>query len=1004
MSNLRRVAVVGGGVAGLTAVQELLERGYDVQLIERRRGEIGGRARSYRRRPRRPDGNGYLDVQVPVEHGFRFFPSFYQHLDDTMARIPTTAGRTALDALVPIVEETLAVMGKPPIPVAAAAFAGEQPRLQDLLGLARFPRQLLQVGVTENDLATFTDRLWQLATSCRDRRNQEYEAVPWRSFVQSLDRSHEYYWYLASGLTRTLVAAKAGKASTKTIGTIALRLIMSMGRGKTTDRVLNGPTSEVWLDPWLSHLSTLARMHGGRFTRREGTILERMEVRDRRVVSLRTRGIDDRAQPGSGDVDAVDAVDAVILALPVQELAAMLSAQRDLRRAGGEQFERIVDLASPERGYLEPMNGLQVYLKRDIPLGRGHQIYLDSPWGLTSVSQRQFWVPDSHGRFPLPDGVGGVLSIDISSWDLPGLTTPLHLEPGRPPTRKSARQCTPLEIFHDVMAQIRAALGKDAIPEAEVLGWYLDEAVTGVGGGEPVMVNHVGSWALRPEPETGLHNLFLAGDYVRTETDLACMEGANEAARRAVNGLLRSVGDHRAVELFDPMTLEPAWLRSLQEMDSYRFQRGLPWSSLPTGDLIVRGAYAVDTAGALLLANDQPSSSSSSSSSSLAAGLDLTDAGPPPRLPRVAWDPRYAKLVEPARQSAAEAVSVAAARAVPLSRTQIEERLGVDRASANRDDAFFQRWRLHEITYKDKKFLIPFHVYDGDALVIHGQAWNYDFLESWTRPTGVYRPAHCLIDGQKVGFAELWVMRYSETVVGSYDEVVINFVVTKAHRPPYRWRTPYSSLVPMMEEANRLMTLRLLITPHRIIGAGAINYGNDLFGTDKRAARIDFDRIGTVRSFAVSEEDRQILSGRIDERESFFQDAADTVAVSRELGAIEVLKNARQYSADRESGGGLVTPDFRNQPLLRSHIVEVRAAYKFFPKIRLLGPGDLTYDRSSRSDTIAALLTAMDFRPTIATRDPHLKSILYLPNWPVPIQDPPDDVLPRRRGVAIQIT
>ena len=33
-------------------------------------------------------------------------------------------------------------------------------------------------------------------------------------------------------------------------------------------------------------------------------------------------------------------------------------------------------------------------------------------------------------------------------------------------------------------------------------------------------------------------NLFLASDFVRTYTDLATMEGANEAARRAVNGIL----------------------------------------------------------------------------------------------------------------------------------------------------------------------------------------------------------------------------------------------------------------------------------------------------------------------------------------------------------------------------------------------------------------------------------------------------------------------------------
>jgi hypothetical protein len=55
---------------------------------------------------------------------------------------------------------------------------------------------------------------------------------------------------------------------------------------------------------------------------------------------------------------------------------------------------------------------------------------------------------------------------------------------------------------------------------------------------EPLLVNVVGSRALRPMARTQVDNMFLAADYVQTETDLACMEGANEAARLAVNALL----------------------------------------------------------------------------------------------------------------------------------------------------------------------------------------------------------------------------------------------------------------------------------------------------------------------------------------------------------------------------------------------------------------------------------------------------------------------------------
>jgi hypothetical protein len=59
---------------------------------------------------------------------------------------------------------------------------------------------------------------------------------------------------------------------------------------------------------------------------------------------------------------------------------------------------------------------------------------------------------------------------------------------------------------------------------------------------EPLLINRAGAQALRPDARTGIPNMFLASDYVRTNTDLACMEGANEAARRAVNAILEAAG------------------------------------------------------------------------------------------------------------------------------------------------------------------------------------------------------------------------------------------------------------------------------------------------------------------------------------------------------------------------------------------------------------------------------------------------------------------------------
>jgi hypothetical protein len=64
-------------------------------------------------------------------------------------------------------------------------------------------------------------------------------------------------------ITRSLVAAKADRASTKTIGDIFVQMVLSILQpGEAADRLLNGPTNDVWIDPWVQHLQRQgARYH-----------------------------------------------------------------------------------------------------------------------------------------------------------------------------------------------------------------------------------------------------------------------------------------------------------------------------------------------------------------------------------------------------------------------------------------------------------------------------------------------------------------------------------------------------------------------------------------------------------------------------------------------------------------------------------------------------------------------------------------------------------------------
>ena len=101
-----RVVVLGGGVGGLSVAQELAERGFQVEVYERR-PVFGGKARSIQV----PGSASQGRRPLPGEHGFRFFPSFYKHLPDTMKRIPFAA-KSVFDNLVYATRVQIARVGK----------------------------------------------------------------------------------------------------------------------------------------------------------------------------------------------------------------------------------------------------------------------------------------------------------------------------------------------------------------------------------------------------------------------------------------------------------------------------------------------------------------------------------------------------------------------------------------------------------------------------------------------------------------------------------------------------------------------------------------------------------------------------------------------------------------------------------------------------------------------------------------------------------------------------
>jgi uncharacterized protein with NAD-binding domain and iron-sulfur cluster len=533
------VIVIGGGVAGLTAAHELTERGFTVDIYETRPA-WGGKARS---QPVTGSGtSGRRDL--PGEHGFRFYPRFYTHVIDTMSRIPSGAG-TVVDHLRATTESAIALVDND---TWYRFHRRKVAKPYDVLEALELFFQTLDFD--SEDVALFAAKILQFLTTSEARRLGEYEQRSWWAYLEGDLYSPRFQRQLRA-VPRTMVAMDPKRGSARTVGTISMQLILDYAdTGVNNDRTMGGPTSQMWFDPWIAHLQAAGvNLHAG-------VAIDELQMAGNTISGVKL------------STGAVVAADYYVIAVPLDRVTSMITPQMGavdpvLDRLRTANLDDLVSW----------MVGIQYFLFEDVPLVRGHTFYPDSPWALTTISQPQFWRDLGLFRTTYGAGdVGGLISVDISDWDTPGTFVP-----------KTAKQCTPAEIAKEVWEQLKAALngtapGEDILRDELLHSYHLDDDLD-YGAGVPpqnssrLLVHPPGSWSLRPDAGTAIANLVLASDYVRTHTDLASMEGANEAARRAVNVILaRSASTARKVETW-PLK-EPAYLEPWKRLDERLYHNG----------------------------------------------------------------------------------------------------------------------------------------------------------------------------------------------------------------------------------------------------------------------------------------------------------------------------------------------------------------------------------------------------------------------------------------------
>jgi uncharacterized protein with NAD-binding domain and iron-sulfur cluster len=570
--------------------------------------------------------HGFVQVaawsdRVPGEHGFRFFPSFYRHLFDSMKRIPVPEAALGASILPGTIAESdssrsvfdnLASSDAIQIGLCPATrtFDIQRHPYTSLEELRRFMANALErAGYRGKDLYRLATRYVEYMASSPTRRWKEYEKETWADFIE-LDalRFSPYFVNQVQSGSQCLVAMSSTQNDARTMGSIAIALMLDQIRaGSYSDGTLKNPTSTALFWPWQNYLRSL----GVTFTLGTlvGFTVEGMAVRpafgkveDQQAapsasvhetyewlpvdpadyyvitvpaVALRDLFSDDgvatckcwRAEPP----DTQQSVP-VELSTRAQILAANEACLRlDILEALREPEARKVDVDNevernndltrylnamwltnptdhPDAGPLRYMTGIQFYFDDDVKVVNGHTLCLDSPWGVSYLSQVQYWQDRQRGE----NGVRGVVSAIFTKWE-----TPARQRDG---AIKTALQCTPDQIAERVWADIKEAWDtkkNGTLPKPKY--YYIDEGLTYVKatGSEttgrwtntsPYLVNNLNTWEKRPgsrrddngkyEYKVQLGHTVFAGAFMRTVTRLNTMEAANESARRAVNAIL----------------------------------------------------------------------------------------------------------------------------------------------------------------------------------------------------------------------------------------------------------------------------------------------------------------------------------------------------------------------------------------------------------------------------------------------------------------------------------
>jgi len=517
----KKIIIIGGGIAGMTSAHELLNKNYDIILIERN-DILGGLARTYQNEENKI---------CPYEYSWRAYGKWYQNVFDVMKKIPFNNKEKVFNQL------TNLEGGK-------KTCDKKIPKHNDIMN-----------NPNMNDKMKIIPIILNYALSCNERNIENFSHVKLIDLINELNLSKE-----AEDTIGKIVGPYLGfdYHFASVYDTLYFfEMYLYNINNSYNFSITKYPTNYAWFDPWKKFL-----IKNG-VTILNNTTVQKLNIKNSKIQNIQVKTKNKKPYNLKGDY--------YINCTGPEILEKFL---RPYKKVYPKYWKKINNVKN--NGYQIQLS-IYYYLDRKIFLANENTLaYLpNTPWLLMVLPTGHIW-GDKYLNKYCKKNIKEVISVGICE---PYVKGNLIKKPWSKCTRKEIEIEAWNQLINDKDFSQNICIDKGkSINDIKIIDFKMWDSYkfnkNGIKTFEPKWANNVKTIENRPLSNTPISNLIVGGSYTNTSTGCFSMESACESGKIAAIKLCDL--DQKKNKIYLYTKKKNPYTEHLRSLDCKNYKQGKP--------------------------------------------------------------------------------------------------------------------------------------------------------------------------------------------------------------------------------------------------------------------------------------------------------------------------------------------------------------------------------------------------------------------------------------------